>query len=52
MTSDQKEIRNLNKIVSIQSDLLKMNKDVLIPMYKHRIKQLEDDIEKLLEKLG
>ena len=49
MTNQEKEIRNLNKIIAIQGDLLKMNKDVLIPMYKHHIKQLEDNIKDLLK---
>jgi hypothetical protein len=49
MTIQEKEIRNLNKIIAIQGDLLKMNKDVLIPMYKQRIKQLEDNIKDLLK---
>jgi len=49
MNHQEKEIRNLNKIIAIQADLLKMNKDVLVPMYKHRIKQLEDDIKELLK---
>ncbi|MBT7349606.1 hypothetical protein HN803_02315 [candidate division WWE3 bacterium] len=49
MTIQEKEIRNLNKIIAIQGDMLKMHKDVLIPMYKHRIKQLEDNIEELLK---
>jgi len=49
MTNQEKEIRNLNKIIAIQGDLLKMNKDILIPMYKHHIKQLEDNIKDLLK---
>jgi hypothetical protein len=46
MNHQEKEIRNLNKIIAIQGDLLKMNKDILVPMYKHRIKQLEKDLHK------
>ena len=48
MNTLNKEIRNLNKIIAIQGDLLKMNKDVLIPMYKKRIKQLEEELKDCL----
>jgi len=49
MNYQEEKIRSLNKIIAIQSDLIKMNKDVLVPMYKHRIKQLEDNIKELLK---
>ena len=45
MNTQNKEIRTLNKIIAIQGDMLKMNKDILVPMYKERIKQLEFDLK-------
>jgi len=52
MNHQEKEIRNLNKTIdvqgktiAIQGDLLNMNKDILVPMYKKRIKQLEEDLK-------
>ena len=45
MNTLNKEIRNLNKIIAIQGDLLKMNKDVLVPMYKKHIEQLKLDLK-------
>ena len=48
MKNQEREIRLLQKLVATQNDMLKLNKDVLVPMYKERIKQLETDIKGLL----
>jgi hypothetical protein len=44
MNHQEKEIRNLNKIIAIQGDLLKMNKDILVPMYKKHITKNQKQI--------
>ena len=45
MNTQEREINLLRKIIAIQGDLLKMNKDVLVPMYKKHIEQLKLDLK-------
>ena len=45
MNKQEREINLLRKIIATQNDLLKLNKDVLVPMYKKHIEQLELDLK-------
>jgi len=45
MNTQEREINLLNKIIATQNDLLKLNKDILVPMYKKHIEQLELDLK-------
>jgi alanine-alpha-ketoisovalerate/valine-pyruvate aminotransferase len=47
MNTQEREINLLRKVIATQNDLLKLNKDVLVPMYKDRIKELEANIKEL-----
>ena len=45
MNTQEREINLLRKIIATQNDLLKLNKDVLVPMYKKHIEQLKLDLK-------
>jgi hypothetical protein len=45
MNTQEREINLLRKVIATQNDLLKLNKDVLVPMYKKHIEQLKLDLK-------
>ena len=45
MNTQEREINLLRKIIATQNDLLKLNKDILVPMYKKHIEQLKLDLK-------
>ena len=45
MNTQEREINLLRKVIATQNDLLKLNKDILVPMYKKHIEQLKLDLK-------
>ena len=52
MTSQQREIRLLNKIISTQDQMIKDNQKIVIPIYVERILKLENDLKHTRELLA
>ena len=43
MTTQEREIKLLNKIVATQNDTIKMYREVIFPMYQKQIKDLKGE---------
>lgn len=52
MTSQQREIRLLNKIISTQDQMIKDHQKIVIPIYVERILKLENDLKHTRELLA
>ena len=52
MTSQQREIRLLNKIISTQDQMIKDYQKIVIPIYVERILKLENDLKHTRELLA
>ena len=43
MTTQEREIKLLNKIVASQNDTIKTYRDIIVPMYQKQIKDLKGE---------